>query len=395
MRVAYVCADPGIPVWGSKGASAHVRAVVRALRRRGCDVTLFTPRTGATPPHDLADVPVVALPAVPPGPVAQRERAALAGNDALRALLEAHGPFAVVYERYSLWSSAGMAYASEHAGTGALLEVNAPLVEEQGRHRDLHDRAGAERVARRVLSLADGVVAVSQPVAAWTRSLGATRVAVLPNGVDAARFCTAEPAGGGAVAAPFTVAFVGSLKSWHGVEVLLAAAYQLSRDRTEAQTRLLIVGDGPRRDAIETLVDDLGLRGRTTMTGAVDPDDVPAWLACADVGVAPYPAGAGAYFSPLKVVEYLGAGLPVVASAVGQIPALLDGERAGLLTPAGDPAALAAALRRLRDDPVLRLRLGARGVHLARTRHSWDGVVDAALALLHPLQVVGSRGGWR
>ena len=70
-----------------------------------------------------------------------------------------------------------------------------------------------------------------------------------------------------------------------------------------------------------------------------------------DVACAPYPAGGSDYFSPLKVYEYLAAGLPVVASAVGQIPAALDHGRLGRLVRPGDAAALTAALAALRDRP--------------------------------------------
>lgn len=380
MRIAYVCADSGIPVWGSKGASAHVRGVVRALRRRGDDVTVFTPRPGGHAPPDLADVDVVVLPTVPRGPVAAREEHAIAANELLLAALEDSGPFDLVYERYSLWSVAGMVYAHDRATVRSLLEVNAPLIDEQERHRALHDRAAAERRARTAFRLADAVVAVSEPVAAWARSLGAVRAAVVPNGVDVDRFAIAPaPADDPET---FTVAFSGSLKPWHGVDVLLHAVADITQDGAAVGTRLLIVGDGPQRGTIETLIDDLGLRPVVTLTGAVDPDDVPGWLMRADVGAAPYPADADAYFSPLKVVEYLGASLPVVASAVGQIPFLLDGERAGLLAPAGDAAALANALRTLRDDRALRRRLGEHGRALAGRRHTWDGVVADSMALV-------------
>ncbi|MGI8875847.1 MAG: glycosyltransferase family 4 protein, partial [Egibacteraceae bacterium] len=158
-RLAYVCADPGIPVFGTKGAAVHVREVVRALRRRGVHVELFATRTGGPPPPDLADVAVHPLP-VPAGALADREAGARAANGPLVDALSAAGPFDIVYERYALWSWAGMAWARA-GGAAGILEVNAPLVDEQAHHRGLSDRAAAEAVATRVLGDAAAVVAVS------------------------------------------------------------------------------------------------------------------------------------------------------------------------------------------------------------------------------------------
>ena len=136
MRIAYVCADQGVPVFGRKGCSIHVQEVVRAFAQQGEQVELFTPRTEGEPPPGLEAVPVHGLPRPTEKEAAARERAALAANDALRSALEREGPFDLVYERYSLWSFAGMEHARA-AGVPGLLEVNAPLIEEQVEHHTL------------------------------------------------------------------------------------------------------------------------------------------------------------------------------------------------------------------------------------------------------------------
>jgi hypothetical protein len=148
MRVAYVCADPGVPVFGTKGASVHVQEVVRAFRRTGARVELMATRYGGDTPDDLAGMKVFELPCVRGGGPAERERRALAANQALGATLSRRGHFDLVYERYSLWSYAAMSYA-QTLGLPSVLEVNSPLIDEQARHRELVGRAGAEGVARR------------------------------------------------------------------------------------------------------------------------------------------------------------------------------------------------------------------------------------------------------
>ena len=116
MRVAYVCADPGIPVFGTKGASVHVQEVIRVLLEAGHTVELFCRRTDGEPwPAAAAAraegrLVVHELGRIKGTDVADRERRAMAADGELRAALEEAGLFDAVYERYSLWSTAGTAW---------------------------------------------------------------------------------------------------------------------------------------------------------------------------------------------------------------------------------------------------------------------------------------------
>ncbi len=401
MRIAYVCADPGIPVFGTKGASVHVQEVVRVLLEAGHVVDLFCRRTDGDPwPAAAAArgegrLTVHELGRIRGADLADRERRAIAADAELRAVLEAAGPFDAVYERYSLWSTAGTAYARDHR-VPAVLEVNAPLPEEQARHRGLVHVAEAHAVVRQAVRDASAVVCVSEPVADWVRAelaAGGTapgsgpRIVVESNGVDVGRVRPAPaPAD-----RPFTVGFVGTLKPWHGTETLLAA-HALLRQSVPA-ARLLLVGDGPQAGALREQAAELGLADAVEMTGAVAPVDIPAYLHRMDVATAPYPAMGEGYFSPLKVYEYMAAGLPVVASAVGQLPGVIDHARTGFLVPGSDPTALAAMLRVLAADRWLRERVGAAARQHVVAGHTWTHVVERSLSAagLHLSVPLGER----
>src|SRR5262249_24657449 len=244
-----LCADPGVPVFGHKGCSIHVQEVIRALALYGAQIDLFATRFDGDRPADLAVQHIHRLPALPKGDIATRERSACAINSDLKATLDQAGPFDLVYERYSLWSFAGMEYARD-TGAAGLLEVNARLIDEQARHRGLADRAGAERVAEQVFAAASALLAVSAEVAAHLERYPATRgrVHVVPNAVNPDRFPAELVQARADSAGPFTVGFVGSLKPWHGLPVLVRAFAELHQ--REPNSRLLLVGDGPERATI-------------------------------------------------------------------------------------------------------------------------------------------------
>ena len=380
MRVAYVCADAGVPVFGAKGCSVHVQEVVAALRRAGADVELLAARLDGEAPASLRAVPVVPLPCPRPRDAAWRERAALAANGALASALALRGPFDLVYERYSLWSYAGMEHARD-SGAAGLLEVNAPLIEEQAAHRTLVEREAAERVAARAFAAASALLAVSSALARRLDRHPAARgrVHVVPNAVTPERFPIGLRATRPAAEGVFTVGFLGSLKPWHGLAVLAEAFARLRELRPAS--RLLVVGDGPGRGAFESALAGGGAREATELTGSVPPDAVPGLLASMDAAVAPYPPEAEFYFSPLKVYEYMAAGLPVVASRIGQIEEAIRDGVDGLLCPPGDVPALAAALRRLAEDPALRARLGRAARQIVVAERTWSAVAGRIIGL--------------
>lgn len=408
MRIAYLCADFGIPVFGTKGASIHLRELCRALRADGHEVLVLSPRIEGTAPTDF-DVPVreVGLEAsaratcerirrnlVDGGDAAAREiRALLYGRSLRRQVPAALRDFEpdLVYERYSLFGVAGVALARD-LGVPLILEVNAPLAREQAAHRGLRLGATARRLEEYALRSATRVIAVSSKLEHWLIGLGVgpERITVLPNAVDPARFQACGPLsdeirarlglGGRRV-----VGFLGTLKPWHDTEALVRAVATLRRRRHDVH--LLIVGDGPQRGALEALVVDEGLDEAATFTGAVAHERVPGYLAAMDVAVVPYPPMEDFYFSPLKLFECMAAGRPVVAADIGEIGHCVRHGETGWLYAPGDVAALADAVFEALADLARSAALGRAGRQHVDEHHTWARNAQAVVDLARPLVV--------
>ncbi|MDA8194194.1 MAG: glycosyltransferase [Thermaerobacter sp.] len=373
MRILYLLADPGIPVPGHKGASTHVMQMVRAFRAAGANVILLTARPGTYPVPDLAPVCVAAT---SPGP--RRAHLLTMMENAADKLLKTF-PADALYERYSLFGEVGLRLGKRY-GLPLYLEVNAPLTWEETAFRGLpaQDAPAAQAAERRIWLGATRLFAVSSPLADYAKSLGvpADRITVAPNGFDPALFYP----GGAPAALPLwppsvrhVVGFVGSLKPWHGVDLLLKALAH------RAEWAAVLVGEGPERSALAALAEKLGLTARVWTVGAVPLDQVRAYYAAMDLVVAPYRPHPDMpfYFSPLKIIEAMAAGRAVLAPALGDIPHWL-GQGRGLLFQAGDVADLARQLAAAPSWPLKAMgRQAAEWVSRTRT---WQSVADRALA---------------
>jgi len=396
MRVLYVCADAGIPLDGTKGAAVHVRQTIDALQRRGVEVTVLAARPGEPGAVRGLILPAGNLRSLDRGRSQGRlaaEMEALASARDLEARVPlSFGDVDVIYERYSLWSLAG-AVLAERLAAPLVLEVNAPLVEEQARHRGISLFGIAGEIERFLARRADMVLCVSSALRERVARLRGSHeeVHLFPNSVDIERFrpgATSGQSSGGSEANDTVIIFTGSFKPWHGVLDLLEA-FALLLNRRE-HCRLILVGDGPEQERLRKRVAELSIGSKVTLTGPVRHEEVPALLAAADIAVAPYPLLNDFYFSPMKLGEYLAAGLPVVATTCGDMdPLLRDGESALRVSP-GDVTGLAGAILRLVDDPDLRRRLGRAGRRVAEEHLSLDAAAGRLVGLLHGLHERGS-----
>ncbi len=382
VRVAYICADAGVPVFGTKGCSVHVQEIINQFLQRDAQVTLFCLRCGGENCFSSKDLEVQEFSLESGLGVDARELQQTRAAEDIAAQLTA-AEFDLVYERYSLWSASPMVRTQE-LGIPSVLEVNAPLIEEQLQHRELVHHAEALALRDSAFRAATTIITVSENVGRYVKSClpqsQHAKVHVVPNGVDTARFRPDVPPLR-STACP-TIGFLGTLKPWHGLESLLSA-FQLVR-HSNSNVRLRVIGDGPMRESLQeqVLTESPELTKSIEWIGAVHPGQVPGHLTSLDVAVAPYLDSADFYFSPLKVYEYMAAGRAVVASAIGQLQNVIEHGQTGMLYSPGNVAELASQLSVLVDRPMLRQQLGQAARQVAIQRHSWQHTLTTILGLV-------------
>jgi glycosyltransferase involved in cell wall biosynthesis len=179
------------------------------------------------------------------------------------------------------------------------------------------------------------------------------------------------------------LAIVGLLRPQKAHEVLLRAMAQLLGEWPGLQ--LLIVGNGPERGNVERVIDELGLGEHARILGLRA--DVPEILAEVDVGV----CCSDFEGSPLAVLEYMDTALPIASTAVGGIPDLIESGVHGLLVPARDHDALAAAIAQLLRDPERAREMGARARERRRTEFELTAVIGQIEDLYRELLTARGR----
>ena len=208
------------------------------------------------------------------------------------------------------------------------------------------------------------------------------RVMSVPTGIDEHRFAPGDAAAArralGIPDGRFVVGIAATLRSWKGHRFLVDAVRALD----DPTLLLLIVGDGPQREALEKQVADAGLADRVRFAG--QQADVAPWMRAFDVFALPSYANEGV---PQALIQAMLTGLPCVTTAAGAIGEIALADRTALVVPMQDASALAAALARMKSDADLCARLGgaARAHCLAGfTRDAMlermQAVFDAAVA---------------
>jgi glycosyltransferase involved in cell wall biosynthesis len=343
MKLLYLAPDP---VPAPKGASVRIARTVHTLRELGHEVDVLTP----------------ALDSAAPGNFLERMlafRAEAAGWLAARR--------ADVVQFRSIWEGVPALAWARRTGARVVFEAHGfPSVElashfpALARHGRVLDKIIEEE--RRVLAGSDAVLVPSRTTARFVRRLGVPsgRVHVIPNAVDPE--LVSPPVAPPPDEPPFRVVYLGTLSPWQGLGTLLEA---LALRRGTAGVQLHVVG--PLKSAwaraLRAHARTLRVHHALHLSGPVAPADVPAVLRTAHVCVAPLAADARNTLQgccPIKLLEYMAAGRPILATGLPVVEEILEHGVTGHLVQPGSAAALADGLRWMLANRAEREALGAR-----------------------------------
>ncbi len=367
MKILYSAIDQTVP--DAHGGSVHVRSVAEGLSALGHEVHVLVSsgRLGTFPNGS------VRWWSMPP-PFGDRRLRLLRAKQVLERA-RALNPD-VIIERYYNFGGEGVLAATK-VGALAVLEVNAPIADHPGSVKHLLDRALVVEPMRRWRDWqcrhADLIVTPSARII--PAHVPAAKIHRTEWGADTVSF---HPGATGDVpyrrkSGEVVAVFAGAFRAWHGAIHLVEAIRRL-RARGRANIAAVFVGDGPELPRVREAA--AGLDG-ITLVGAVPHSQVPAILAAADIGVAPFDITAHEslayefHWSPLKIFEYMASGLPVVAPRIERLTTIVENGVEGILYDATNPDGLADALERL-STPDLRRSYGAAARARAVRDFSWE-----------------------
>ena len=245
---------------------------------------------------------------------------------------------------------------------------------------------------RTVLRKYSRVVAVSDEVKQRLLKAGVRddTIRMVRNGIDLRPFAGASPSlrDPSAPNRSLVIGLVGRLAWEKGVDVFLSAAAVVLTEFPAAT--FVVVGEGPDQGKLEQLIDDLKIRGSVSLLGRRD--DMPAVYASLDIMV----SSSRQEGLPMAILEGMASSLPLVASAVGEVPTVLQEDVTGLLVPAEDVERLAAGILELLRDAAKRKRFGAAARQLIRDEYSAERMTSDYLRVYEEaIAAARQRGGGR
>ncbi|UPG87725.1 glycosyltransferase family 4 protein [Luteibacter aegosomatis] len=366
----------------------HIRGIVNALRELGHTVSVMS-FPGADPEKEHDETGGSGKPGRLAGFVTRLPGVVFEMFELLYNLVTLlrmtrawrKGTPSLVYERYSLFLFATV-WLAKRRGVPIVLEINdSALVD---RVRPLTMKGLARRIEGWCLRNATGLVFIStyfrdQALAAYGDIAPSV---VSPNAVDLPRFDPSRFDRAGlrrqrGLEGRTVCGHIGAFAHWHGMDAFVEAI--ANRLAEAPDLALVFVGDGKTLPAVRELVAARGLADRVLLPGRVPHEDVASWIACMDYAVLP---NSNHYGSPMKLFEFMGMGVAVVAPDYAPVAEVIADGHTGWLFPRGDAAACVERVLALAARTDERRRVGDAARAYIASERQWRNNAEQLLTLV-------------
>lgn len=362
------------------GQSVHIRELVAAFERQGHEIIFVGPSIRPSSLGEENKLLAFIRRALPQ--FAQEMLELLYGIRAyfkLKKAYKEHQPD-FLYERYNLFLPAG-SWLKKKTGIPYFVEVNAPLSQERSKYSGLSLTRLAKYYERMTFQNADRLFPVSQVLADTICEMGASQnqITVLHNGITPDEYKNSDGSKirqNLGVNGKIVLGFVGFIREWHRLDRIIRV---LTHHGTNPDLHLLVVGDGPAIPDCKALAKELGAEHRAHFVGFQDRDAIPDYLAAMDIALQPAVTD---YASPLKIFEYLIAGLATIAPDQPNIREILTDGKTGILFDPDNFEEAEEAIVTLSNDQAQRHLIGAAAKQLIEDRrYTWDDNAKSIAAL--------------
>lgn len=294
--------------------------------------------------------------------------------------------FDFIYERYAFFNTSGIDAAKKH-DLPLILEINE--MSGYDRVRPQKFKTLAARAERYIVKNASLIITVSdflREKAAEIRG-GDSNIVVIPNGVSDA-WLNAAPDKNKisglrtklGLAESKIIGFCGGLTHWHNFDFMLQVFADISENFPDC--KLLVIGEGPMRQAIVRTADRLNISGKVVLAGMQPHAFVRDYVELFDVAFIPH---SNAYRSPIKLFEYMGAGKPVVAPDTGPVSRVVAHGVDGMLFRTGNRQGAIHAITGLLEDSELRVKTGEKARDKISAGYLWRHHAAKTLELVKSL----------
>ncbi len=293
-----------------------------------------------------------------------------------------------VYERYALFHFGGL-LAAKHNKIPVILEVNTPYAYAWNRYDKLYYKTLSRKIEKWVFENADQIIVVSEALKDYLIKMGieSNKIKSMQNGINCEKFNRDYTSAATGIRQDLglenktIVGFIGSLRRWHGVDLLIEIIPQLAQNYHDVH--FLIVGSGELENDFKNQMAIHGCESFVTFTGRIPHEEIPKYIQVMDIPLMP---NSNFYGSPMKIFEYMAMEKPVIAPRLKPIQEVIKENENGILVEPGNASSLKDGIIELLKSKEKQQSYGTNNRRKVFNEYTWDINAEKIIHLYESFQ---------